>query len=89
MKEAKDLKVRCGEYDLGSEDEKTAHQERNVRTYTLHPFYTGPRTVIQDIAVIHTTKPFQKASNVDTTCTPLCERDCISEAHHRRYCNGF
>jgi len=68
MKKAEDLKIRCGEYDLSSDEEEHEYQERDVRSYTLSPFYTGPKTVIQDIAVIHTTKSFIQAPNVDTIC---------------------
>ena len=59
MKKPEDLKIRCGEYDLGSTDERYEIQEREVRNYTLHPFYTGPKTAIQNIAVIHS-KPFKQ-----------------------------
>lgn len=66
-----DLKIRCGEYDLGSDEvEQYEYQEREVKSITLHPFYTGPRSVIDDVAVIHTTKSFKQAPNVDTMCLP-------------------
>ena len=37
---ASDLIIRCGEYDLtSSEVERYQHQERNVETFTVHPYF--------------------------------------------------
>jgi len=65
-----EVKIRCGEYDLKNESEQYEYQERNVKNCTFHPYYTGSKTVQNDIAVIHTTEAFKQAPNVNTICLP-------------------
>jgi len=65
-----EVKIRCGEYDLRNESEQYEYQERNVKNCTFHPYYTGSKTVQNDIAVIHTTEAFKQAPNVNTICLP-------------------
>ena len=78
-----EVKIRCGEYDLSNENERFEHQERNVKNYTFHPYYSGSKTVQNDIAVIHTTEAFKQAPNVNTIClpdseTPFTDSKCYS-----------
>ena len=81
-----DLKIRCGEYDLRSADiERYPSQDRFVETFTINPFYSGSDTrgnkfLRHDVAVIHTTKPFEKAPNVDTMCLPNPDEEFSDEA---------
>ena len=41
-----------------------------MKNCTFHPYYTGRKTVQNDIAVIHTTEAFKQAPNVNTICLP-------------------
>ena len=65
------IKIRCGGHDLkSSKNEHFDYQEREVATYTIHPFYSGSKTLKNDIAVIHTKKGFVQAPNVNRICLP-------------------
>ena len=68
---ANKLKVRCGAYDLIPENsEHFDYQERNLDTYSIHPFYSGPKSLKNNIAVIHTKKRFIQTPNVNRICLP-------------------
>ena len=65
------LMVRCGEYDLtSSEVERYEHQERDVKSFTIHPYYSGSKTLRNDLAIIHTAEEFSVAPNVNPICLP-------------------
>ena len=68
---ADDIKIRCGEYDLKlGEIDQYDYQDRNVDTFTIHPFFSGMETLKNDIAVIHTKEAFKQAPNVNRICLP-------------------
>ena len=46
------------------------YQERSVDSFTIHPYYSGSKTLRNDIAIIHTTESFKIAPNVNTICLP-------------------
>ena len=59
---ADDIKIRCGEYDLKlGEIDQYDYQDRNVDTFTIHPFFSGMETLRNDIALIHTKEAFKQA----------------------------
>ena len=59
---ADDIKIRCGEYDLKlGEIDQYDYQDRNVDTFTIHPFFSGMETLRNDIALIHTKESFKQA----------------------------
>ena len=77
--EPEDVTVRCGEWDLRSdEQEYYAFQDRNVDSITLHPvFYDSQRKLYNDIALVHVTEDFDLADveedeflNVAPICLP-------------------
>jgi len=71
---ADDIKVRCGEYDLKlGEIDQYDHQDRNVDTFTIHPFFSGMETLKNDIALIHTKEAFKQAPNVNRICLPVTD----------------
>jgi len=83
------LKVRCGEYDLRSSDiERYPHQDRDVASYTFHPFYSGQgkKTTIKlanDIAVIHVKEEFDiTVANVNPICLPSFDKPTINSLCH-------
>ena len=55
-----DLKIRCGDHDLEDADkEQFELQERDVETFTIHPYFTGSDesdafALRNNVAVIHT-----------------------------------
>jgi len=80
-----DLKVRCGDWDLGSstKNEQFRHDERDVDVYTFHPFYSGQkkRTAIRlrnDVALIHTKEEFVVGKpNINPICLPTIGKPTI------------
>ena len=60
--EAKDVTIRCGEWDLSSDQEFFPHQNQKIDSFTLHPvFYDNQRKLYNDIALVHVNKDFDLA----------------------------
>jgi len=71
---ADNIKIRCGEYDLKlGEIDQYDYQDRNVDTFTIHPFFSGMETLRNDIALIHTKESFKQAPNVNRICLPVTD----------------
>ena len=77
--EPKDVTVRCGEWDLRSDDQEYYEfQDRKVDSFTIHPvFYDSRRKLYNDIALVHVTEDFDLADleedeylNVAPICLP-------------------
>ncbi|XP_022909534.2 phenoloxidase-activating factor 2-like [Onthophagus taurus] len=65
----KTFKVRAGEWDTQTKNEIYAHQDRAVKSWTIHPeYYAG--ALFNDIAVLILEEPFIIADNVDVACLP-------------------
>ncbi|KAK4319578.1 hypothetical protein Pmani_009518 [Petrolisthes manimaculis] len=76
-----DLKVRLGEWDVGSETEFYRHQEREVSGLYSHPeFYSG--NLNNDIAVIKVHRPIDMATNPHIS--PVCLPERFASFHSQR-----
>ena len=54
-----EVRIRCGEWNLTSEQEWFGHQERDVDSFTIHPKYFDDREKSwNDIALVHVKKDF-------------------------------
>merc|ERR1712038_191831 len=69
---ARELLVRCGEWDTQNETEPYPHQDRFVEVLSIHPEFDG-RNLQNDFALLYTAEDFQLASHVDTVCLPTPE----------------
>lgn len=68
-KQSNELIVRAGEWNLLNDDETHAHQDREIMEIIVHSeFYAS--TLINDIAMMIVTEPFQLAINVNPICLP-------------------
>ena len=74
-----DIKIRCGDWDITGTVERFAHQDRNAKVITIHPFYIhGAEDNLKlyyDLALVHTTQAFEITAWVNTICLP----DSITE----------
>ncbi|KAL0121999.1 hypothetical protein PUN28_007058 [Cardiocondyla obscurior] len=68
-KQAKELKVRAGEWDTQTKNEIYAHQDRDVERVIIHDgFHSG--SLINDYAILILKTPVDYAENVDIVCLP-------------------
>ena len=81
-----EVTVRCGEWDLRSDQEWYLHQDRKVDSFTIHPRYiSNPNRLYNDIALVHVKSDFLLADfeeeehlNVAPICLPaLYGRDFL------------
>lgn len=68
------LKVRLGEFDVGSMSETLPYQEQDVGSVVLHPGFDN-RSLSHDIALLHLASPAQHKPNVDIVCLPRRDQD--------------
>ena len=62
--------------------ELNRHQDREVKSFSIHPRYSGRRRLYKDIAVIHLKTPFELSLNVHPISLPESEDtydvdDCV------------
>ena len=62
--------VRCGDHDIKKEKEPKKSQERQVKTLSIHPRYSGIDKVHNDVALVHLQDEFVLDSHLDTICLP-------------------
>ena len=62
--------VRCGEWDVRSDQEPLPHQDRRVARVTLHPSYKTTRYYDNNVALLHLEKEFNLADHISTVCLP-------------------
>ena len=62
-----DLIVRCGEWDLLSDQEPVSFQDRQVVKFSIHPSYNR-RNVHNDFVLLHLESEFEPS--IDTVCLP-------------------
>ena len=83
---ADSISVRCGEWDLTSEQtnklELNKHQDRLAKSISIHPSYTGSKRLYNDVAVIHLERPFELTINIQPIPLPNPEEpydvnDCV------------
>jgi len=65
-----DMVVRCGDHDIKKEKEPKKSQERQVKTLSIHPRYSGIDKVHNDVALVHLQDEFVLDSHLDTICLP-------------------
>lgn len=63
------LKIRAGDWDIGSDDEIYSHQDRDVDSIVIHKGYSKP-SLQNDIALLILAKPVELTENVNTICLP-------------------
>lgn len=68
-KDASNLVIRAGEWDLKSEDEHILHQDRHVSKVIKHEKYYGGASY-NDIALVILNEKFILDDNVGTICLP-------------------
>ena len=91
LDDPENIRVRCGEWDLHSEQEWYLIQDRKVDSFTMHPRFIGGKKLYNDIALIHVSKDFDLANdqteqhlNVAPICLPpfkeanVNENECFS-----------
>ena len=64
------LIVRCGDWDVSSNDEKILHQDRKVESLSIHPSYGGRARVYYNFAIIHVAQEFELNDYVNPVCLP-------------------
>ena len=60
---AEDIIVRSGHWDITSsnsnEFELTKHQDRSVKSISIHPRFSGNLRLFNDVALVHLTEEFE------------------------------
>ncbi|EEZ99182.2 serine protease H3 [Tribolium castaneum] len=64
-----EIKIRAGEWDTQTEDERFPYQERQVEEIIIHEAFKDG-TLLNDVALIVLEKPFLKAKHIGTVCLP-------------------
>ena len=64
------LLVRCGDWDVSSNDERIQHQDRKVESLSIHPSYGGRARVYYNFAIIHVTQEFELNEYINPVCLP-------------------
>ena len=68
---AKTIKVRCGDWNIKRDvGEQKAHQDRIVKSMSVHPRYSGIEKVHNDAALLHLESDFKLDEHLDTICLP-------------------
>lgn len=62
-----DLKVKCGEWKLGIDDEPKPFQITGVRSVSFHPSY-NPANLNNDVALLHCDERIRYDSHVGPIC---------------------
>ena len=61
--DAEDISVRSGEWDItnsnSNEFELIKHQDRLVKSISIHPRFSGNLRLYNDVALIHLTEEFE------------------------------
>ena len=70
------IRVRCGEWDLRSDQEWFVHQDREVESFSIHPKYFDDRDKLwNDIALVHVKKDFDlidEEEDENLNIVPIC-----------------
>lgn len=66
---AEDIKVRCGEWDIDRRIEAINSQERDVEAISFHPQF-HKRQLYHDMALLHIDGDFDLAEHIGTICLP-------------------
>lgn len=69
LNDAKDLKIRAGEWDTQTTKERLPYQERIASRIFSHPQY-NERSLANDVAIIELEDPFQLDQHINTICLP-------------------
>lgn len=69
LNDAKDLKIRAGEWDTQTTKERLPFQERIASRIFSHPQY-NERSLANDVAIIELEDPFQLKEHINTICLP-------------------
>lgn len=69
LTQAKELKIRAGEWDTQTTKERLPYQERSVGRIFSHPSY-NERSLANDVAIIELEDPFTLADHIGTICLP-------------------
>ncbi|KAK7582236.1 hypothetical protein V9T40_013681 [Parthenolecanium corni] len=62
--------IRAGEYNLDLASEQLPHQDRDIKNISMHHAFFREH-LLNDLAIIEVTEPFQYSSNVAPICLPL------------------
>lgn len=79
-----EIKVRAGEWDSQTENERIPYQERNVAQIIIHENYISvKRNLFNDVALLILERSFAKVESVSTVCLPqqntvLQSRNCFA-----------
>ena len=68
--DAKDVFVRCGDWNSKDETEFLPHQDRIVEAMTIHPFAGIPTRLDNNVAVLMLKEKFNLNEHIDTICLP-------------------
>ena len=68
--DAKDLMVRCGEWDIKNKDEIILHQDRVVEYIDIHPAYSYNGNIENDYALLHVKEDFILDDHISPICLP-------------------
>ena len=78
-----DIVVRCGDWDLSNDNELHRHQDRDVSRVTIHPLYSGNRSVEYNFALLHVNEEF----NLDRHISPICLPDTPNQKTGKKSTN--
>ena len=70
-----DVTIRCGEWDLQSDQEWFLHQDRRVDSFSIHFRYKGGNKLYNNIALVHVKKEFDLAdfdNEENLNVAPIC-----------------
>ncbi|XP_063911678.1 phenoloxidase-activating factor 2-like isoform X2 [Zophobas morio] len=73
-----DLKVRAGEWETQSQNERYPYQERNVKEIIIHEKFDD-KHLFNDVALLVLEKPFSKARHIGTVCLPEQDEEVVSK----------
>merc|ERR1712226_1277994 len=65
-----DMTVRCGDWNIKQVTEPKKFQEKQVKTLSIHPRYSGIDKVHNDVALVHLDGEFVLDKHLDTICLP-------------------
>lgn len=77
-----EYKVRAGEWDTQTENERLPYQERSVSRAIIHEEYK-PKVIYNNVALLILSSPFTLADNIGTICLPnqdevITSRNCLA-----------
>lgn len=73
-----DIKIRAGEWDTQTTDERLPYQERNIAQIIVHEGF-NPDNLFNDVALLVLNESVYKAEHIGTICLPRQQQKVMSK----------